>query len=173
MAIDPESRFPPYTYVPGGPWPHPIASPLGHSAGQPRPPAQPIEGDAWERSPEYLRGIELFNTGYYWEAHEAWEALWHALGRRGPTADLLKGLIKLAAAGVKIRERRPRGASTHARRAAEAFAAARSQGGKHQLGLDLDEWIRIALALAENPPTDPESPGARVARVFAFQIEPR
>ncbi|TGQ49534.1 DUF309 domain-containing protein, partial [Mesorhizobium sp. M1C.F.Ca.ET.210.01.1.1] len=23
-------------------------------------------------------GIDLFNHGYYWEAHEAWEPLWHA-----------------------------------------------------------------------------------------------
>ena len=67
--------------------------------------------------------IELFNAGYYWEAHEAWEGLWHAHGRRGATADLIKGLIKLAAAGVKVRERRPRGVITHSRRAASVPVA--------------------------------------------------
>ena len=66
----------------------------------------PIVADGWALSPAYLRGVELFNAGYYWEAHESWEALWHAHGRRGPTAGVLQGLIKLAAAGVKIRERK-------------------------------------------------------------------
>ncbi len=45
----------------------------------------------------------------------------------GPTADVLRGLIKLAAAGVKVREGREPGVRTHARRAAECFAAARRQ----------------------------------------------
>ena len=73
---------------------------------------------------------------------------------RPPGADgrRAQGLIKLAAAGVKVRERREPGVRTHARRAAECFAAARRQGGVHQLGLDLDLWIERALAIAENPP---------------------
>jgi len=47
--------LPPYSYVPGGRWPHPTSSPLGHLHGrlQGRPPA--IEGDAWSDSEAYLR----------------------------------------------------------------------------------------------------------------------
>ena len=119
----------------------------------------------------FRRGVELFDAGYYWEAHEAWEALWHAAGRRGATADVLRGLIKLAAAGIKVRERREGGVRTHGRRAAECFARARRQGGVHQLGLDLDVWIERALAIAEGPPTDPGPPDAPVTRVFAFRID--
>ena len=52
----------------------------------------------------FQEGIEHFNARRFWEAHEAWEALWHAAGRHGPTADFLKGLIKL---GWAIRIRRP------------------------------------------------------------------
>ena len=51
-----------------------------------------------------LRGLLYYNAGYYWEAHEAWEAAWVIAGRQGPTADFYKGLIKLAAAGVKLYE---------------------------------------------------------------------
>ena len=76
----------------------------------------------WENSAAYLWGIDLFNHGYYWESHEAWEALWHAAGRRGTTADFLKGLIKLAAAGVKAREGNRDGIGRHARRAADLFS---------------------------------------------------
>ena len=55
------------------------------------------------------RGRALFNARLFWEAHEAWERLWHAHGRRGPTADLLKALIKLAAAGARAQAHGGRG----------------------------------------------------------------
>jgi hypothetical protein len=168
---DQPSRLPPYSYVPGGPWPHPNRA-KDASADPARVPSltkMPRSGDV-AASPLFLRGVELFDGGYYWEAHEAWEVLWHAVGRRGATADVLRGLIKLAAAGIKVRERREPGVRTHARRAADCFASARQQGGVHQLGLDLDVWIERALDLAESPPADPGPRDAPVTRVFAFRI---
>lgn len=165
MDGDPNSSLPPYTYVPGGPWPHPNRAREANGHPVPPPPVGVIAD-----SPLFRRGIELFDAGYYWEAHEAWEVLWHAAGRRGPTADVLRGLIKLAAAGIKVRERREPGVRTHARRAAECFAAARRQGGAHQLGLDLDLWVERARALAASPPADPGSLDAPVTRVFEFRI---
>jgi hypothetical protein len=120
----------------------------------------------------FLHGIRLFNAGYYWEAHEVWEDLWHIEGRHGPTAETLKGLIKLAAAGVKAREGRENGVRTHCRRAAESFATAAEQGGPIQLGLSLEHWVTRALLLAENPPRDSGRLDAAVSRVFAFDIEP-
>jgi hypothetical protein len=173
MSSRPPEPLPPYTYVPGGPWPHPTRSPEGHRSGNQDPPALPIRDDAWEASAFYLRGIELFNAGYYWEAHEAWESLWHAHGRRGPTAEILQALIKLAAAGVKVREGRPAGVRTHAARAADLFERARRGGGAYQLGLDLAGWAHRALLLSAHPPTDPAPSGARVSRVFDFTIEPQ
>jgi uncharacterized protein len=119
----------------------------------------------------YLRAVALFNAGYYWEAHEVWEVLWHAAGRHGPTADVLKALIKLAAAGVKVREGRENGVRTHSGRAALLFASAAEQGGPIQLGLNLHLWALRSRELAQNPPRDPGPPGAPVSRVFAYQIE--
>jgi len=171
MSEPPDEPLPPYAFVPGRGWPHPTSSPDGHSFGQGRVAAEPIRDDDWARSAEYRRGVTLFNAGYYWEAHEAWEALWHAHGRHGPTADVLKGLIKLAAVGVKVREGQRHGVVTHARRAAALFKAAEQAGGPRQLGLDLREWAALSLALADQPPSDP-APGARVSCVFAFRIEP-
>src|SRR5262249_44472963 len=126
----------------------------------------------WEACHEYLEGIELFNAGYYWEAHEAWEPLWHVHGRRGPIADVLKGLIKLAAAGVKVREGRLAGARTHASRAAEALTRARSSAGPSQLGLDLDSLVQLAMQLSHDPPTDPAPRGAPVSKIFRFELHP-
>jgi hypothetical protein len=163
--------FPPYTYVPGGPWPHPTRSPQGHSFGHTPPGLDEIDPTQTARSTQFIRGAELFNAGYYWEAHEAWEALWHTHGRRGPTADVLKGLIKLAAAGVKVREGREKGVGTHATRAAASFVAARARVGRYHLGLDLDQWIDRACGIAENPPPDPGTRDAAVTRVFGFQVE--
>jgi hypothetical protein len=173
LTVSPDSTtaFPPYAFVPGGHWPHPRSSPGGHSFGHRAPKVEPADADRGSSSPSFLRAVALFNAGYYWEAHEVWEGLWHAHGRRGATAELLKGLIKLAAAGVKVREGQEHGVRTHARRAGESFAAARQQGGSFQLGLDLDDWIELAKDLADNPPSDRGMPDEPVVRVFAFQIE--
>ncbi len=140
--------------------------------GRQHPSVKAIEGDHWASCPAYLRGIELFNAGYYWEAHEAWEAVWHAQGRRGPTAEVLQGLIKLAAAGVKVRERRPAGVRAHAAGAALLFAQSRQKAGRYQLGLDLDLCIDRAREVSERPPSDPASPEAAVACVFDFKLAP-
>ena len=55
------------------------------------------------------RGIHLFNTGEYWEAHEAWEAEWMP-DRKGPDAGFYKGLIQVAAGCLHYTRRNRRGA---------------------------------------------------------------
>jgi hypothetical protein len=163
---------PPYSYVPGGPWPHPIGDPGGHSFGRRGEVIAPIVGDDWRGCPAYLRGVALFNDGYYWEAHEAWELVWHAHGRKGPIADVVRALIKLAAAGVKVREGQPGGVSIHATRAAALLEATASEVGPRLLGLDLRALAGTARRLAERPPTAATGKEAAVAVVFEFRIEP-
>ncbi len=41
--------------------------------------------------PRYLEGIRLFNEGEFFEAHEAWEELWHDC--HGPERRFVQGLI--------------------------------------------------------------------------------
>jgi uncharacterized protein len=110
--------LPPYSYVPGF-TPHPVSDPRGHMFGQASHGAVALDPARWRESDEFLRAVDLFNHGYYWESHESWESLWHAAGRCGPVASFLKALIKLAAAGVKAREGNPVGVERHARRALE------------------------------------------------------
>lgn len=45
---------------------------------------------------EYIKGIELFNQGEYFEAHETWESLW--LVSTGAEKRFLQGLIQSAVA---------------------------------------------------------------------------
>jgi Domain of unknown function (DUF309) len=42
------------------------------------------------------KGVELFNAGLYWEAHEAWEQAWIS-DRHGPDRGFYKGLVQVAA----------------------------------------------------------------------------
>lgn len=108
----PRRPFPPYTYVPGTGLPHPVSHPAGHSFCHRLEPATDPALQA-----EALRwGIDLFNHGYFWEAHEAWEGLWAGLGRVGEAADAVKGLIHLAAAGVKRLEGIAAGVESHLQR---------------------------------------------------------
>jgi predicted metal-dependent hydrolase len=112
-------------------------------------PAAP-DADNWRASRAFLRGVDLFNHGFYWEAHEAWEGLWHACGRKGAMADFLKGLIQLAAAGVKHREGIPQGVTNHAQRAAELWReTVRSlrAGQERFLGLRIVNLIELAEAV--------------------------
>jgi uncharacterized protein len=55
------------------------------------------------------RGIELFNQGRYWDAHEAWEEAWMP-DRKGADAGFLKGLIQVAAGCYHYRRHNRRGA---------------------------------------------------------------
>ncbi|HWE37230.1 MAG TPA: DUF309 domain-containing protein [Isosphaeraceae bacterium] len=164
-----DDALPTYSFVPGGPWPHPHR---GKPPSRPGEGVAPVVGDDWRASADYTHGIRLFNAGYYWEAHEAWEGLWHAHGRHGPTADVLKGLIKLAASGVKVRERQAWGVASHARRAADLFEAVQAGGAPIMLGLDLEVMAAIARRVAANPPVDDSPEGAVVVRVFDFEIDP-
>ncbi|MGH8120751.1 MAG: DUF309 domain-containing protein [Gammaproteobacteria bacterium] len=96
-----DQAFPPYRFVPGKS-PHPTRDPAGHSyLKHPEPPAA-FAAARWQSCPEYLFGIDLFNHGYWWEAHEALEALWVAAGRNTETGQFLQGLILIAVAHLKM-----------------------------------------------------------------------
>ncbi len=140
----PDEPLPRYAHVPGR-TPHPHSDPAGHSFGVQAvllPEPDPLR---WQDNRAYLRGLDLFNAQFYWESHEAWEALWMAAGRTGATADFLKGLIKLAAAGVKQLEGRPEGVRSHARRAAELLRAVAGETGQPAfMGLQLQSLIEQA-----------------------------
>jgi hypothetical protein len=111
----PRKTLPPYAYLPGRN-PHPVRDPTGHSyhVGP-----LPVVTEASLGSDAFLLwSVDLFNHGYYWEAHEAWEGLWQVTDRDNPLRMLFKSLILLSAAGGKIRERKNAAAARHAMRAA-------------------------------------------------------
>jgi len=50
-------------------------------------------------------GTLAFNSGHYWDAHEAWESAWRTLN--GPDKALLQAYIMAAGALVLLEKRRP------------------------------------------------------------------
>jgi len=92
--------FPAYRYIPGR-LPHPTRDPDGHSYGREAPALLSFDPDQWRECESYLHGVDLFNHGYWWEAHEAWEACWIAAGRPSTVGLFLQGLIQVAAACLK------------------------------------------------------------------------
>jgi len=140
--------FPEYSYV-SGRFPHPLREADGHGCLGPAAPDRAAISDDWRDCQLYLWAIDLFQAGYYWESHEAWEGIWHAAGRQGELADLMKGLIKLAAAGVKAREGRAEGVRRHAARAEALFATVQDRLEQSELwGLQLTQAGELARQVA-------------------------
>jgi len=138
----PDEPFPAYAYIPGR-FPHPTSDPSGHSYGVEPAVPEKVEPEKWRESRPYLYGIDLFNGGYFWESHVAWESLWMAFGRKGMVADFLKGLIHLAAAGVKALEGKPEGVRSHSGRAAELFRRV-IRTTDHLMGFRVMELLTVA-----------------------------
>ena len=105
----PDLPFPPYAHQPGQ-TPHPHTHSEGHSYGASEYAGPSLSEQTWPECSAYLHGVDLFNHGYYWEAHEAWESLWKTTSRSTVSARFLQGLIQLAAMHIKIRSGNERGA---------------------------------------------------------------
>ena len=204
----PANLLPPYAYVPGHELPHPATDPRGHSYSavhdQPRgalntpTPFGHVPPDpAFRRQtvaallaadPLWPHALDLFNGGWYWEAHEAWESIWHALGRTTPEARFIQGLIHLAAAAVKIREGKPTGVARHTQRARELLGGSRAapvggalpepSGGHGEspddaaatLGLSPDSLAAVVAELDAYTPECWHTSRAPVVRVVASEL---
>ena len=204
----PANLLPPYSYVPGHNLPHPVNDPSGHSYSavhdQPRGalntptpfghlPADPAArrqtiAATLAANPLWLYALDLFNGGWYWEAHEAWEGFWNALGRTTSEARLVQGLIHLAAAAVKIREGKPAGVARHTQRARELLGGSRAapvggalaevSGGHGEspgnvmaaLGLTLDSLAAVVAELGASKPECWHTSRAPVVRVVASEL---
>jgi predicted metal-dependent hydrolase len=99
------------------------------------------------------RGVELFNEGRYWDAHEAWEEAWMP-DRKGPDGGFYKGLIQVAAGCLHYGRRNRRGALNKWRSGADYL---RPYLPANQ-GLDLSALVRATdanLAALESSPEWP------------------
>lgn len=163
----PDRLFPRYAYLPGK-GPHPVRDPGGHSYG-----VQPVLVSASIDSEEFAWGQDLFNHGYYWEAHEAWEGLWQTANRGSPLRALLKGLILLSASGVKIREGKRSPAMRHAGRAGALLrdlATAPHDNFWNALGISPELLADLAVTTAKAMPASRVTTQGQPERVFDFVL---
>lgn len=58
----------------------------------------------------FCYGVDLFNRGYYWEAHECWEHLWKPI-KESSEGLFLKGMIQITASFVKREQGNKKGES--------------------------------------------------------------
>ena len=120
-----EHPLPPYRYVPGLN-PHPLKHPGGHSRDPERIPL----------AHQWIRGLDLFDHRYYWEAHEVWEAVWKSVPE-GSERQLLQGLIQLAASTLKHHLGQPRPCARLLLRGGARVEAVIAAEGASWRGLDL------------------------------------
>ena len=66
-----------------------------------------VSASDWETNVAYLYGHDLMRSGYYWEAHEVWEAVWQTARGNSPERLLLQALIQAANAHLKRKMGRP------------------------------------------------------------------
>ncbi len=165
-------------YLPGR-GPHPDRDPT-RAAATPAGGSGPLEADRWWRCDDYLHGVDLFNAGFWWEAHEAFEGPWRLAGRSSATCARLQGLIQIAAGLLKLEL----GARRTARRLAARGCARLRATPRRLLGFDAEalcgaveahlDGLRglppsIALALpAGVVASAPVEPAYRIAFVRVF-----
>ncbi len=98
---------------------------------------RPEEGDYGCDLDSWLTGIDLYNFGFFWEAHEAWEAVWLALPRDSVEAALVRGCIQTAASLVKLRLGNPKGVQKLSQRSLQTLSQA---GEGRVLGILVGTW---------------------------------
>lgn len=71
---------------------------------------------------EGRKGTDLYNQGLYWEAHEAWEEIWHT--KKGREWAFYQAMIHVAAGLLKINREQFEGAHSQLTRAQRRFQVA-------------------------------------------------
>lgn len=154
-----QTPFPAYRFVPGR-HPHPTAHPEGHSYHGPKhaePEVAYYPPEQWRCSEDYLYGCDLYNHGYWWEAHEAWEGLWQLTDKSGVQGRFLQSLIQASARHLKLYTQKLRGIESLGISSTQhmQFVLERLESPVY-MGLDFKAWTTqvddyYQAALARNP----------------------
>lgn len=168
----PSAPLPGYTYVTGAGLPHPYRDAKGHSYPRKNRTPKPLVPEDWAENRAYLLAVDYFNFGYYWEAHDGWERLCRVSGAESIVGQFLKGLVKMAAAGMKVREQSIHGVRRHAASAGEVFADIAAEcGTDFYCGLELT-MLQFAADRAAQLSYKRELPPGKPLRVFPFLLQP-
>lgn len=161
----PARGFPAYAFLPGVD-PHPTRDPRGHSfSEEPEEPAGYFAPGDWRANEDYLFGVDLYNHGFLWEAHEAWEGLWHSAKHDELQAEFLQGLIQCAAGVLKVRMQQPRGLARLTELGTARLERVCEHEGSPYMGADVAQLVEAFRAFAaSDEPSIGERPTIRLAR---------
>lgn len=112
---------------------------IPHIPGQTPRPTAPIR-------PGLAEGRALYERGFFWEAHEAWEPVWLAAAPNSRERAFLQGIIQLANARLKLAMGRDGAAARICARAGEHLSAAgQGTGPDWAWAWDELESLRVRL----------------------------
>ena len=151
MRYAPHRPFPKYAYLPGRD-PHPTRDPHGHSYGVREERSTYLPAERWRQNEEYLYGVDLYNHGFLWEAHEAWENLWHPAKHDPEQAGFLQGLIQCTAASLKVPMEQPGGLERLASIGTRRLEDVAESAGPRFMGLDVASFVAAFRAFADSRP---------------------
>ncbi len=118
--------------------------------------ARTLSPDQWRENEAWLYGVDLWNSGFLWEAHEAWESIWR-IPNDAEQADFLRGMIQCAAAGLKLAIGNASSARSLSTAGLERISGVRSQTDGRYMGLALSTFadaLRVRIA-RESDSRDP------------------
>lgn len=133
--------LPPYAYVPGRTERHPE----GYWDDVRATVAPGMDAQALATSDAFTAGMAFFEAGFYWEAHELWEAVWMACPPNSAEYRFVQALIQLANAELKLIMDQPRAAARLCGIAEDHLSDATRAGQGRVLGVEV-EWLRAQVA---------------------------
>ena len=158
-----QRAFPRYRHIPNQ-TPHPIIDPKGHSFEKHSEKAEYIPHEKWQHNALYLYGVDLFNHGFWWEAHEAWEAVWLTTKKTDMEGQYLQALIQFSAALIKLYSGNEKGFTNLWGEAAKKFSFCLGELDKNKhhawMGLNLAKWLKKVEVFCHsiNPNLIPDHP---------------
>ncbi len=132
--------FPPYRYLPTVNA-HPRRDPQGHSYRKDEPKAPPLAPEDWKKNELYLYGVDLYNHAFWWEAHEAWEAVWHTTHKESDYGQYIQGLIQISASFIKWQIKEESGVLALYKRGSERLKHVQKTHVQY-MGLNLNEYLK-------------------------------
>ena len=115
------------------------------------PPPLGFGPDSWASSVHYLYAVDLFNFGFWWESHAAWEVVWRAAEKESLPALFVQGLIQVAAALLKRSQSRDTAAERLLSRGLERLGLA----PEVFLGVEVEPFTRSVRLFLSGEIADP------------------
>lgn len=134
----PERALPDEPYLPG----------IGQRPPEPDLHAPMLPAASWMANDAYLWGVDLFNAGYYWEAHEAWEAAWHA-APDDTQKSYIQALVQYAAGMLKFVSGPKKTAAVLAERSLARLEGVKAEVEQPYMGCDLNGVLTVVRRMAD------------------------